>query len=193
MSMEKLHAAYIAMPGHKSLFGPQGTGLLLCAHTAKPLLYGGTGSLSKSPDMPEFLPDRLEAGTQNMHGIAGLLEGLRYVMQKTETSIAAHEASLMRYLKTAIHQDRVHLYAADRNDCQLGVLSITPKEGNCETLGQLLSDHDFAVRTGFHCAPIAHKIAGTYNTGTVRISLSALTPKEDVEEFVHFVNNMNLS
>ena len=73
--MDTLHAAFIAMPGHKGLYGPQGTGLLLCNHEAAPLLYGGTGSLSKLQTMPDMLPDRLESGTHNMPGIAGLLAG----------------------------------------------------------------------------------------------------------------------
>lgn len=72
-------AAFVAMPGHKGLYGPQGTGLLLCGAEASPLLYGGTGSASRRQTMPIDLPDRLEAGTHNMPGIAGLLEGLRFV------------------------------------------------------------------------------------------------------------------
>ena len=77
VSMRELGAAFIAMPGHKGLYGPQGTGLLLCGHEAQPLLEGGTGSQSLLQHMPQELPDRLEAGTHNMPGIAGLLEGNR--------------------------------------------------------------------------------------------------------------------
>ena len=76
-------AAFVALPGHKGLYGPQGTGLLLCGgEGAKPLLYGGTGSMSRLQDMPPDLPDRLEAGTHNMPGIAGLLEGIRFVRRQ---------------------------------------------------------------------------------------------------------------
>ena len=75
LSFRELGAAFIAMPGHKGLYGPQGTGLLLCGDGAEPLLEGGTGSVSLSQEMPDFLPDRLEAGTHNIAGIAGLLEG----------------------------------------------------------------------------------------------------------------------
>ena len=74
--LDTLGAAFIAMPGHKGLYGPQGTGLLLCAHDAAPLLYGGTGSASLEQTMPDFLPDQLEAGTHNMPGIAGLEAGV---------------------------------------------------------------------------------------------------------------------
>ena len=81
VSLGRWRAAYVAMPGHKGLYGPQGTGLLLCGEgqRPKPVLEGGTGSLSRLQEMPDFLPDRLEAGTQNVHGAAGLLEGLRFV------------------------------------------------------------------------------------------------------------------
>lgn len=82
-------AAFVAMPGHKGLYGPQGTGLLLCGAEGKPLLYGGTGSMSRLQDMPPDLPDRLEPGTHNMPGIAGLLEGIRFVRRQGVESIAA--------------------------------------------------------------------------------------------------------
>ena len=94
VSMRKLGAAFIAMPGHKGLYGPQGTGLLLCGHEAAPLLEGGTGSQSLLQHMPEELPDRLEAGTHNMPGIAGLLEGLRFVRRRTPEAIACRERQL---------------------------------------------------------------------------------------------------
>ena len=84
-------AAFVAMPGHKGLYGPQGTGLLLCGAEGKPLLYGGTGSMSRLQDMPPDLPDRLEPGTHNMPGIAGLLEGIRFVRRQGVETIAARE------------------------------------------------------------------------------------------------------
>ena len=92
--MDELHAAFIAMPGHKGLYGPQGTGLLLCNHPVTPLLHGGTGSLSKLQTMPDMLPDRLESGTHNMPGIAGLLEGIRYVQRTGVETIAAAQLAL---------------------------------------------------------------------------------------------------
>jgi selenocysteine lyase/cysteine desulfurase len=94
VDFEKLGAAFIAMPGHKGLMGPQGTGLLLCGQTGRPLMCGGTGSESKRQTMPDFLPDRLEAGTHNVAGIAGLLEGIRYVSEKTPAAIGEHETKL---------------------------------------------------------------------------------------------------
>ena len=84
MDWEKMGASFVAAPGHKGLYGPQGTGILICGEGAEvqPLMEGGTGSASLNQNMPEFLPDRLEAGTQNVPGIAGLLEGVRYVRRR---------------------------------------------------------------------------------------------------------------
>ena len=96
LDMESLGAAFIAMPGHKGLYGPQGTGLLLCGEniSAATLMEGGTGSQSLEQEMPAFLPDRLESGTHNMPGIAGLLAGIRFVRSKGETTICDHERKL---------------------------------------------------------------------------------------------------
>ena len=87
--MEDWGAAFVAMPGHKGLYGPQGTGLLLCQAGGEPLIAGGTGSLSRQPEMPDFLPDRLEAGTHNVPGVAGLLEGLRFLRRRESIRCSA--------------------------------------------------------------------------------------------------------
>lgn len=102
--LEELGAAFIAMPGHKGLYGPQGTGLLLCGQTPPPLLEGGTGSESIRQEMPDFLPDRLEAGTHNIAGIAGLLEGLRFVEKQGVQSIGSHERALTVQMGEALAQ-----------------------------------------------------------------------------------------
>lgn len=121
--LDTLGAAFIAMPGHKGLYGPQGTGLLLCAHDAAPLLYGGTGSASLEQTMPDFLPDRLEAGTHNMPGIAGLEAGLRFVRERRER-IERHERALIARAAAALcGMDGVTVYAARDAAEQVGVLS----------------------------------------------------------------------
>lgn len=95
LDMTALGAAFLAMPGHKGLYGPQGTGVLVCGEgvPVRTLLEGGTGSMSIQQHMPDFLPDRLEAGTHNMPGIAGLLAGVRYVHERGEAAIAAMSAN----------------------------------------------------------------------------------------------------
>src|SRR5699024_418670 len=100
LDMAALGAAFIAMPGHKGLYGPQGTGVLLCGKDVpvRTLLEGGTGSLSMQQEMPDFLPDRLEAGTHNMPGIAGLLAGVRFVRGRGLQSIGEGERRLARVM-----------------------------------------------------------------------------------------------
>ena len=102
--MDEWQAAFIAMPGHKGLYGPQGTGLLLCNHDTRTLMEGGTGSLSRQQQMPEDLPDRLEAGTHNMPGIAGLLEGIRFVRRRGVDKICRQEQQLTAYAGRRIYQ-----------------------------------------------------------------------------------------
>ncbi len=98
VSLRKLPAAFLCMPGHKSLYGPQGTGVLVCGHALGPLLAGGTGSLSKRAQMPEFTPDAGEAGTHNVPGICALHEGVRFVRSVGLSQIAAHEKMLAQLL-----------------------------------------------------------------------------------------------
>ena len=186
LSLSNLRASYIAMPGHKGLYGPMGTGLLLCGRVPEPLLQGGTGSLSQSMEMPEFLPDRVEAGTQNVPGIAGLLAGLRFVRAQGITNIEAHEQRLKDLLSKELEQiSGLCVYKHDTN--QSGVLSISAVNMDCEDLGQRLSDRGFAVRAGLHCAPLAHETAGTLDRGTVRVSFSVFNTEEDTDAFAEAV------
>ena len=185
--MDQLGAAFIAMPGHKGLYGPQGTGLLLCGadRETHPLLEGGTGSLSAQQDMPEFLPDRLEAGTHNIPGIAGLLEGLRYVSSRHPGDILRHEQDLTaRAVKGLSAIPGVTVYAAKRPETQAGVLSFTVDGMDCESVGEELGQRDIAVRAGLHCAPRAHETAGTLGSGTVRASFSDFNTPSDIHRLV---------
>jgi selenocysteine lyase/cysteine desulfurase len=173
------------MPGHKGLYGPQGTGLLLCGEsTAEPILYGGTGSASRLQEMPEDLPDRLESGTHNMPGIAGLLEGLRFVKRTGMERIGRHERDLAAYAARLLNQvPGVSVFASADLSHQSGVISFRVKDRDCEELAAALSRRAVAVRAGLHCAPLAHKTAGTLEGGTVRISFSAFNTTVQVEAF----------
>lgn len=181
VDMEGWGAAFIAMPGHKGLYGPQGTGLLLCGAQAQPLLYGGTGSLSARQEMPPFLPDRLEAGTHNVCGAAGLLEGMKFVSRTGTARIHRHERALAGRLMDRLERcPGITVFRGD-GDSQSGLCSIVIDGMDCEEAGEALAKRDIAVRSGLHCAPLAHKTAGTQDTGTVRLSFSAFNRPDQVD------------
>ena len=190
IDFQQLGAEFIAMPGHKGLYGPQGTGLLLCGRSGETLLEGGSGSDSRLPLMPEYLPDRLEAGTHNMPGIAGLLEGIRFVSGLGTKRISHHERKL---LAAAVRQlrniDRVELYCADGLKCQSPVLSFNVCGMDCQTVAEQLSKRGIAVRAGLHCSPLAHKTAGT-EQGTVRLSFSAFNTEQEVARFAKEIKSI---
>lgn len=167
-----LGAAFVAMPGHKGLLGPQGTGILLCFVQPKPLLCGGTGSQSVLQDMPEELPDRLEAGTHNVPGVAGLLAGIRYLSAQGVEHIERREQWLA--------QPRLEVFASPDPACQTAVLSVRCRDMDSELLAQKLARYGIAVRAGLHCAPVAHRTAGTLETGTVRLSLSPFNTDAEI-------------
>lgn len=184
ISLERWKAEFIAMPGHKGLCGPQGTGLLLCGGEAVPLLQGGTGSASRMQEMPRELPDRLEAGTHNMPGIAGLLAGLHFVREKETAEILAHERSMARRASEHLREiPGVRMYCAEEEDRQTGVLSFTVDGCGCEELAEGLANRSVAVRAGLHCAPLAHRTVGTLESGTIRISPSFFTSPEQIDRF----------
>ena len=185
LHLTELGAAFIAMPGHKGLYGPQGTGLLLCGQTPPPLLEGGTGSESIRQEMPDFLPDRLEAGTHNIAGIAGLLEGLRFVEKQGVQSIGSHEQALTVQMGESLAQlPGVEVFRSKDPSQQAGVLSFRVSGMDCEELGEALGRRDIALRSGLHCAPLAHRTAGTLETGTVRASVSAFNVPQEIPRFV---------
>ena len=184
ISLDRWKAAFIAMPGHKGLYGPQGTGLLLCGGEATPLLQGGTGSASRIQEMPRELPDRLEAGTHNMPGIAGLMAGLRFVREKGAEEILVHERSMARRASEHLREiPGVRMYCAEEEDRQTGVLSFTVNGCGCEELAEKLAERSVAVRAGLHCAPLAHRTAGTLESGTIRLSPSFFTSPEQIDRF----------
>lgn len=183
LDMEHLGAAFIAMPGHKGLYGPQGTGVLLCGEgvAVGTLLEGGTGSLSIQQEMPDFLPDRLEAGTHNMPGIAGLLAGVRFVRRRGLSAICDRERRLALLAAEGLRiVPGVRVFALPGLRDQAGVLSIVPEKKDVEAVGDALAERGIAVRTGLHCAPLAHRSAGTLDTGTIRLSFSDFNTPEEV-------------
>ena len=182
LDFDGLGCAFAAMPGHKGLLGPQGTGVLLCRdERVRPLIFGGTGSVSAEAAMPAFLPDRLEPGTHNVPGVAGLLEGVKWLRRKTPTALLAHEQELLAAFSDALAGDkRVRQFLSPDPALQAGVLSVQIGETDCEEAAERLAERGVAVRAGLHCAPLAHETAGTLDRGTVRFSFSPFNTTGEV-------------
>lgn len=187
VDFEKLGADFIAMPGHKGLLGLQGTGLLLCRDRGQPLLYGGTGSASLSREMPEDLPERLEAGTMNVPGFAALAEGMEYLSRVgTETIRQREHRQLLRCIRGLRNLGMEVFSGPD----QASTVSFRPGM-DCEEAAELLARQGIAVRAGLHCAPVAHESAGTAGTGTVRVSFGFDAANAQTDAFLRAASKLS--
>ena len=189
--METLGADAIAFTGHKGLLGPQGTGGFLIrdglASELEPLIAGGTGSISHTEEIPDFLPDRFEAGTLNLPGIAGLHAALEWLLAQPEGSIAAHEKRLTAIFLEKMEEPEaeglIRIVGKHGTEGRVGVVSILPLCMDPAELAFRLDDqYGIAVRVGLHCAPAAHKTLGTWPTGTVRFSFGISNTEAEAEE-----------
>ena len=180
ISMEELGASFIAMPGHKGLLGPQGTGILLCTSMPQPLLFGGTGSASIEQTMPDVLPERLEAGTVNVPGIAGLGAGLRYLQSVGVERIGLREQKLAAQCAAGLEKLGMRVFWGAH---QAGVVSFVP-EMDCEEFAIAMAKRGIALRAGLHCAPLAHESGGTLETGTVRVSFGHASTQSQMQRFL---------
>ena len=187
VKLGQMGAAFIAMPGHKGLLGPQGTGLLLCREKAEPLLYGGTGSASIRQEMPEDLPERLEAGTLNVPGYAGLTEGLRYLKRVGTDTVYTREHRQLQRCVSGLKKLGVHVFAGPH---QAATVSFLPGT-DCEEAADILAMQGIAVRAGLHCAPFAHESAGTLETGTVRVSFGHDASDSQTDAFVRAASKLS--
>ena len=186
LKLGELGADFIAMPGHKGLLGPQGTGLLLCARLPEPLICGGTGSNSREREMPDFLPDRAEAGTLNVPGIAGLTAGMRYVNQTGVDTIFRCQCAQRQLCARELEEMGVQVFTGDH---QSGTLSFLPGM-DPEEAAYGLAKLGISVRAGLHCAPLAHESAGTLETGTVRVSFGHDACQRQSRAFVRAVKKL---
>ena len=166
VSLRATGADFIAMPGHKGLLGPTGTGLLLCGRVPDVFLAGGTGSDSIRQEMPDFIPDRAEAGTANVPGAAGLLAGMQEVKRIGLGEIARREAREAARCAEGLRKLGLEVFSGPH---QAGTISMRTS-GDCEEAAAALARRGIAVRAGLHCAPLAHESAGTLDTGTLRVS-----------------------
>ena len=183
-------AQFLCMPGHKALYGPQGTGALVHIGTlpVRTLIEGGTGSRSAELAQPDFEPDRFESGTPNVPGLAGLAEGIRFAEKERPASLLARERALSRAAQRELAKlDGVRVYTSPDERQQTGVFSFTLDDREAEDAARALASAGIAVRAGLHCAPLAHKSAGTFPGGTVRVSPGAFTTPADMERLLRAV------
>jgi cysteine desulfurase / selenocysteine lyase len=191
-----LQADYIdilVFSGHKKLYGPPGIGGMVIGTSLQidPMLHGGTGSRSESDVHPDFYPDRLEAGTPNTLGIIGLKAGIQWVQAQGLDHLRNHTITLTRMLADRLRQmDHITLHGPQIQYNTLPLLSITNKNQNPADVALLLDrDHGILTRPGLHCAPLAHKTAGTFPQGTLRFSFGAFNTAEEVERVVEALKN----
>jgi cysteine desulfurase family protein len=179
----------IAFTGHKSLLGPQGVGGLIVsdqlANLVKPWAAGGTGSKSALLQMPDFLPDKFEAGTQNLPGIIGLSAALDYI-NENKTDIIEHEQKLTEILLSAfLTDDRLRVIGPKDMCNRTSVISVDfPGLDNAKVADMLFLRAGIETRVGLHCAPIAHRSIGTFPRGTVRFSLGYATTEEEIQKTI---------
>ncbi|MBU3143987.1 aminotransferase class V-fold PLP-dependent enzyme [Clostridium sp. CF012] len=184
----------LAFPGHKGLYGPQGTGGLYIREGLEldSFKQGGTGSESFSMKQPDFLPDRFESGTLNTPGIAGLCEGIRFIRKVGIENIRKHEIELVEYLVKELSElSYIKIYGGTDYKNRGAVVSLNIDNIDASEVGELLNKKGIAVRTGFHCAPLIHHIIGTNLRGTVRISPGYFNSLEDIEKLINTLKDIH--
>lgn len=186
INMKDISANAIAFTGHKSLLGPQGVGGFILDSkfnsSCSSLLQGGTGSLSSSLQQPDFLPDKFECGTLNLPGIVGLAEGIKYINSIGLNTIYEHNHYLIKYLLNGLlNIDGITVYGDLSGSRITSCISINANSLDPSELSYYLESNGIKTRSGLHCSPLAHETIGTYPTGTVRLSLSYFTTKEEID------------
>ena len=191
INMDKMHIDALAFTGHKGLRGPQGTGGFLVsqelAEQMEPLISGGTGSVSHTEEIPDFMPDRFESGTPNLPGIYGLHEALLYLKTHSLQAINEKELSLTGYFLEqlqALDDTGRHIRIIGKKDLtdRNAVVSIqTPEIDMSQVAWQLDNEYGVMTRVGLHFAPNAHKTLGTYHAGTIRFSFGPENTKNELD------------
>jgi cysteine desulfurase family protein len=194
IDVNSMNISMLAFTGHKSLMGPQGTGGLYVREGLDliPLKEGGTGSKSDSLYQPDILPDRLESGTHNTPGIAGLCAGIKYIKNVGMANIRRHEQELVQYFLDGLDSiEKVKIYGTKDINKQAPVVSINIGDiGSSEVSYILDQTFDIATRSGLHCAPLTHMTLGTMEQGTVRFSFGCFNTKEEIDAAIAAISQI---
>lgn len=189
-------ADIICAAGHKGLYAPMGTGLMITngRYPLRTLIEGGTGSVSESIEQPEFMPDRFESGTINTAGVIALGEGVSFVKSMTPQKILAHELALCRHFCNAaqrLHNVRLYNVITQRNSHLFAPVVSFNFEGVPSVEGaEMLGNMGFAMRGGLHCAPFAHKKIGTLENGTIRFAPSIFNTQQEVDALIRAMDRI---
>lgn len=196
LDFQALQADLFAAPGHKSLLGPQGTGFLYVAKGLEltPLIYGGTGANSRSSLQPEELPERLESGTLNLPGLAGLKAAIEFVSEVGVEQIRQTELILLDILLQGLRRiEGVTLYGPTELDLRGAAVAFNLSRLDPADIGFMLDqEENICVRVGLQCAPDAHRTIGTFPQGTVRVSPGYFTEQSEIETFLQAVSRISL-
>lgn len=191
LRMQETGIDLLALAGHKGLLAIQGSGALLFSERVQPapLLYGGTGSISLSLDMPNFYPDALEAGTIAYPAVVSLLEGVRYLAVYAER-VQAQTRRLTDYFLTRLKNLPNYRVYSPANDC--GIVAFAHERLQSEQVAEILSSqYSIAVRGGLHCAPRMHEALGTSENGLVRVSFSSFNQEREIDELLSALSALN--
>lgn len=194
INMETMNIDILCFTGHKGLLGPQGTGGL-CIHESveiRPFKHGSSGIHSYEKGQPQAYPARLEAGTLNSHGIAGLCVAINYINTITIPVIAKKEQELLwHFYKGICNIPEIHIYGDFDTKERAAILSLNIEGYDSGTVSDLLSqEYDIATRPGAHCAPRMHQALGTTETGAVRFSFSSFNTMEEVETAIQALKEL---
>lgn len=185
----------LCFTGHKSLYGPQGTGGICINDTVNivPLKTGGSGSFSFSQEHPNTMPDALEAGTVNVHGIAGLLAGIEFIKNTGIDRIKEHELKLMWQFYNGIKDiPNIKIYGDFSTTQRAPIVSLNIASYDSKDISQELADtYDICTRSGAHCAPLMHKSLGTENQGAVRFSFSYFNNSEEINTAISAIKELS--
>lgn len=189
IDMGKMNIDYLAIAAHKGLYAPMGTGVLIANRPLKTIIEGGTGTSSMSRTQPEDMPEKLESGTVNLPGIMGSAAGLNYVKEIGTNKIYLHEIRLIQQLYTALStMEKVKLYTRFPADYRFApVLSFNIENMTSTVTASTLNDKGIAVRSGYHCAPLAIDKIGAQESGTVRVSTGTFNTMNEINHLANII------
>ena len=196
IDMQKANIDFLAFTGHKGLLGPQGIGGFIASDKLEglidPVISGGTGSLSDSEEIPDFLPDRFESGTLNLPGIIGLHQALVYLKEAGIDNMRNEKMEITKYFLDQVKEiEGVRIAGKKTVEGRLGVVSIDFEGFDNSIVSFYLSNrYKIMTRVGMHCAPRAHKTLKTFPQGTVRFSFSHFNTKEEVDICINAIKTI---